>query len=324
MISLLIGDDLHAIHKKLSAFKKNLDPAWIGFNYHRFDASALNEAVDCALTPALGTEKAKLVVVEGCNFKQFTEEALEVLNLLPQVPEKTHLVFVAPSIDKRLKVAKSLLSQAKLFEFDLIPPWRTDLIAHSIRNQALAIGLSLNSNLIDYLAVAIGSNPARAESELHKLATYSNGAHLTLKQVQALIPSTTQNSLQLAEAMKENSSKKAVYLLQELLAIGTFPLAICATLITQFRTWLWVKAAIVGGVKQDAEIARICQISNPKRVYFLRKEVAGASVTSLAAAMSLLLDLEASLKLGRKGDFMLPVILAIAQLFSSKKVKLTK
>ena len=76
MISLLIGDDLHAIHKKLSAFKKNLDPAWIGFNYHRFDASALNEAVDCALTPALATEKAKLVVIEGCNFKQFTQEAL--------------------------------------------------------------------------------------------------------------------------------------------------------------------------------------------------------------------------------------------------------
>lgn len=324
MISLLIGDDLHAIQKKLSAFKKNLDPAWISFNYHRFDASALDEAVDCALTPALGTEKAKLVAIEGCNFKQFTSEVLDVLPLLSQIPEKTHLVFIAPSIDKRLKVAKSLLSQAKLFEFDLIPPWRTDLIAHSIRNQALAIGLLLNSNVIDYLAVAIGNNSARAESELHKLATYSRGANLTLKEVQSLIPSTTQNSLQLAEAMKENSSKKAVYLLQELLAIGTFPLAICATLITQFRTWLWVKAAIVGGVKQDAEIARICQISNPKRVYFLRKEVAGASVTSLAAAMSLLLDLEASLKLGRKGDFMLPVILAIAQLFSPKKVRLTK
>jgi DNA polymerase-3 subunit delta len=85
-------------------------------------------------------------------------------------------------------------------------------------------------------------------------------------------------------------------LLLELLAIGTFPLAICATLIAQFRTWLWVKAAIVGGVKQDAEIARICQIANPKRVYFL--------------------DLEVSLKLGGKGDSMLPAILAIAQLFS--------
>ena len=324
MISLLIGDDLHAIHKKLSAFKKSLDPTWISFNYHRFDASALEEAIDCALTPAMGTEKAKLVAIEGCNFKQFTSEVLDVLPLLPQIPEKTNLVFLASSIDKRLKVAKFLLSQAKLFEFDLIPPWRTDLIAYSIRSQALTIGLSLNSNVIDYLAVAIGNNPARAESELHKLATYSRGANLTFKEVRALVPSTTQNSLQLAEALKEDNCKRAVYLLQELLAIGTFPLAICATLITQFRTWLWVKAAIVGGVKQDTEIARICQIANPKRVYFLRKEVAAASLTSLASAMSLLLDLEASLKLGRKGDFMLPAILAIAQLFSPKKVKLTK
>ncbi|OCR01438.1 DNA polymerase III subunit delta [Oscillatoriales cyanobacterium USR001] len=321
MISLLIGDDLHAIQKKLSAFKKSLDPTWISFNYHRFDATALDEAINCALTPAVGTEKAKLVAIEGCNFKQFTSEVLDVLPLLPQIPEKTHLVFIASSIDKRLKVAKFLLSQAKLFEFDLIPPWRRDLISHSIRNQALTIGLSLNSNVIDYLAVAIGNNSARAESELYKLATYSRGTNLTLKEVRSLVPSTTQNSLQLAEALRENNCKIAVYLLQELLAIGTFPLAICATLITQFRTWLWVKAAIVGGVKQDAEIAQICQIANPKRVYFLRKEVAGASVTSLAAAMSLLLDLEASLKLGRKGDFMLPVILAIAQLFSPKKVK---
>jgi DNA polymerase-3 subunit delta len=185
----------------------------------------------------------------------------------------------------------------------------------------LAIGLSLNSNAIDYLAVAIGNNPARAESELHKLATLSSGANLTLNQVRSLVPSTTQNSLQLAVALRENNSKRAVYLLLDLLAIETFPLAICATLIAQFRTWLWVKAAIVGGVKQDAEIARICQIANPKRVYFLRKEVAAASLTSLSSAVSLLLDLEGSLKLGRKGDSMLPAILAIAQLFPSKKAR---
>jgi DNA polymerase-3 subunit delta len=137
--------------------------------------------------------------------------------------------------------------------------------------------------------------------------------------VRSLVPSTTQNSLQLAVALRENNSKRAVYLLFDLLAIETFPLAICATLIAQFRTWLWVKAAIVGGVKQDAEIARICQIANPKRVYFLKKEVAAASLTSLSSAVSLLLDLEGSLKLGRKGDSMLPAILAIAQLFPPKK-----
>jgi hypothetical protein len=37
--------------------------------------------------------------------------------------------------------------------------------------------------------------------------------------------------------------------------------------------------------------------------------------------VSLLLDLEGSLKLGGKGDSMLPAILAIAQLFPPKKAR---
>lgn len=324
MISLLVGDDVHAINKKLSDFKKSLDPAWINFNYHRFQASALEEAIDCALTRTLGREKGKLVVVEECNFKQFTEEALKILQLISQVPEQTHLVFVAPTIDKRLKVSKFLLAQGKLFEFDLIPPWRTDLITKSIGTQAKGMGLSLDRNIIEYLAGAIGNDSARAEAELHKLASYSNGGKLSVEEVRSLVPSTTQNSLQLAEAIRENNPKRAVNLLQELLEKETFPLAICATLITQFRTWMWVKTAIVGGVKQDTEIARICQIANPKRVYFLKREIASTPMKSLSSAVSMLLDLEAALKLGQKEDFMLPAILVIARLFACKRARRVK
>ena len=320
MISLLVGDDLYAINKKLSVFQRSIDPAWINFNYHRFNSSALDEAVDCALTPAFGRGKAKLVVIEQCHFKQFTEEMMKTLQLLPQIPEQTHLVFVAPTIDKRLKVSKFILSQGKLFEFDLIPPWKSDLIAQSIRTQARGMGLLLDRDIIEYLAGAIGNDSARAESELRKLASYSNGTKLSVKEVRSLVHSTTQNSLQLAEAIRENNCKRAVKLLQGLLEKETFPLAICATLITQFRTWMWVKAALVGGVRQDVEIARICQIANPKRVYFLKREVASIPLKSLTQAVSLLLDLEASLKCGRKGDSMLVEILAINRLFADDKV----
>lgn len=316
MISLLVGDDVYAINKKLSELKKSLDPAWISFNYHQFNASALEDAIDCALTRAFGRGKAKLVVVEECNFKQFTEEELKILQLISQVREGTHLVFVASGIDKRLKVAKFLLSQGKLFEFDLIPPWRTDLIAKSIGSQCREMGFWLNRNIIEYLAGAIGNDSVRAEAELKKLASYSDGGKLSIEEVLALVPSTTQNSLQLASAIRESNATKAVNLLQDLLEKETFPLAICATLITQFRTWMWVKAALVGGVKQDAEIARICQIANPKRVYFLKQEVSGVSLGSLIRAMSMLLELEVALKGGKKGDLMLTAELAIVRVFS--------
>ncbi|MFB2935623.1 DNA polymerase III subunit delta [Aerosakkonemataceae cyanobacterium BLCC-F154] len=324
MISLLVGDDVHAINKKLLEFKKSLDPDWISFNYHRFSVSVIEEAIDCALTRALVKGKGKLVVVEECNFKQFTEETMKTFQLLSQVPETTDLVFVAPAIDKRLKVVKFLLSQGKLFEFNLIAPWRTDLIARSIGTEAKAMGLSLDRKIIEYLASAIGNDSARAEVELQKLASYSNGKKLSVEEVGVLVPSTTQNSLQLASAIRESNATKAVNLLQELLDKETFPLAICATLITQFRTWMWVKAALVGGVKQDAEIARICQVANPKRVYFLKQEVAGVGLRSLIQAMSMLLELEVALKGGRKGDLMLTAVLAIARLFTCKKARRVK
>jgi DNA polymerase-3 subunit delta len=108
---------------------------------------------------------------------------------------------------------------------------------------------------------------------------------------------------------------KAATLLEELLAVDNFPVAICATLITQFRTWLWVKSTIQSGVKQDAEIAKICNIGNPKRVYFLKQEVRHTSVVALSQAVRLLLDLELSLKSGRRKEHMLPSVLAVAKLF---------
>ncbi|MBD2608964.1 DNA polymerase III subunit delta [Scytonema hofmannii FACHB-248] len=324
MITLLIGDDQYAIKKKLTSFKSALDPAWTTFNYHRFPQSSLSDAIDCALTIPFGTLKTKLIVVEDCNFKQFDDDMLKTLSLLPQIPDFSHLVFVAPSFDKRLKVSKFLILHAMLLEFMLIPPWRTDLIAQSISSQAKSLKLLLDTNTVDYLAQAIGNDLTRAESELQKLAIYGEGRRLTNAEVQALVPSRTQSSLQLAEAIRENNARKAITLLNELLARAEFPLVICATLSTQFRTWLWVKTAIcasqqrfaiVSGVKLDGEIAKVCQIANPKRVYFLKKEVAATSELALAQAVTLLLELEVSLKRGAKTDSMLPSILTIARLF---------
>lgn len=144
MISLLVGKDTHAIRAKIATFKKQLDEVWLNFNFHRFPSSNISDAVHCALTPAFGTSKAKLVVVEDCDFKQFSPEMLPTLQLLNQVPPSTHLVLWGTSIDKRLKVVKFLLGYAKLFEFELIPPWRTDLIAADIGTLATQLKLSLD------------------------------------------------------------------------------------------------------------------------------------------------------------------------------------
>lgn len=314
MIVLLTGDDQHAIQEQLKQYKAEIDTQWLTLCYHRFPADRLDRAISVARTCSL-TGGKKLVIVENCHLKQWGDTELETLQQLVQVPEFTILVFVASNVDKRLKIYKHFVKYAKLFEFSLIPPWRTDLIEKAISTQAKKIKLVLSKNAVEYLAEAIGNDMTRAATELRKLYIYGNGRQLELVEVKELVPCQTQNSLQLASAIRQGESNQVLHLLDDLLSRSEPLMVIVATLLTQFRTWLWVKSAIVSGIKKDSELAQLCSISNPNRIYYLRQEVANTSINALAKAVIIVLDLEMSIKRGAEAKNLLPTILSVSRLF---------
>lgn len=314
MIVLLTGDDQHAIQEQLNQYKAEIDFQWLTLCYHRFPDDHLDRAMSVARTRSL-TGGKKLVIVENCHLKQWGMTELETLQQLMQVPESTTLVFVATNVDKRLKIYKHLVKYAKLLELPLIPPWRTDLIEKAISTEAEKIHLRLSPDAVAYLAVAIGNDITRAATELRKLCIYAHGRKLKLAEVKELVPCQTQNSLQLAAAMRQGESNQVLQLLDDLLSRAEPLMVIVSTLITQFRTWLWVKSAIVSGVNKDSELAQLCRISNPHRVYYLRQEVANTSINALAKAVAMILDLEMSIKRGAEGKDLFPAILSVSRLF---------
>lgn len=314
MIVLLTGDDQHAIQEQLNQYKAEIDAQWLTLCYYRFPVDRLDQAISVARTRSL-TGGKKLVVVENCHLKQWGDTELETLQQLVQVPEFTILVFVATNVDKRLKIYKHLVKYAKLFEFPLIPPWRTDLIEKAIATQAKKIKLVLSKNAVEYLAEAIGNDMTRAATELRKLYIYGNGRQLELAEVKEFVPCQAQNSLQLASAIRQGESNQVLHLLDDLLSRSEPLMVIVATLLTQFRTWLWVKSAIVSGVKKDSELAQLCSISNPNRIYYLRQEVANTSINALAKAVTMMLDLEMSIKRGGESKDLLLIILSVSSKF---------
>jgi DNA polymerase III subunit delta len=315
MIVLLTGDDQFAIRQKLEQYKSELDPQWLEFCYHRFPASALEQAISAARTPSLSGGK-RLVVIEDCNLKQWGDAQLESLQQLAQVPDSTTLVFMAANVDKRLKIYKQLVKYSQCFELSLIPPWRTDLIEEAIATQAKHRKLRLHKDVIEYLAEAIGNDMVRVASELRKLETHANNQPIYLAEVQSLIPCQTQSNLQLAEAVRNGKSEAVVRLIDELLARFEPVMVMVATLLTQFRTWLWVKSAISSGIKNNTEIAQICNVGNPNRLYYLRQEVATMPIKSLIQAVTKLVDLEMSIKQGCvNANSILPFLLVITRLF---------
>ncbi|KAM3090226.1 DNA polymerase III subunit delta [Phormidesmis sp. 146-35] len=311
---LLIGEDTYSIQQKLAVFKSKLDSTWLAFNFHTYAPEALAEAITTARTSPLADIK-RVVVVENCQFNQFGEQQLEILQMLPSLPISTTLILTGKSIDKRLKVAKHLLKHGKLQEFEIIPPWRTDLIEAAITHRARQ---QMAQPVVAYLARAIGNNLARMDSELIKLKVYANGQSLNLAEVKRLVSSTTSTSLQLASAMREGDVALALQLLHELRSRAEVPLVVLSTLLTQFRTWLWVKCALNDQTRRkDTEIAQLCGVGNPKRLYYLRQEVAKTPIIALTQAVTSLFELECDLKQGANPDVIMPALVGVARLFKT-------
>jgi DNA polymerase-3 subunit delta len=308
---LLIGQDQYQIQQQITKLKARLNADWLAFNVHTYPAEQLSDAIATARTVPVFDDR-RLVFVENCQFQQFTERHFELLQDLA-LPAQTILVFTGHSIDKRLKIVKLLLKLGKLQEFDTIPPWRTDLIEGEIALQAKQQNLRLSQPVISYLATAIGNDRAQIDTEVAKLSIYADGKALTLANAKCLVPNTQSSALQLGESIRTGNTQKVVNLVTQLLLRSEVPLLILATLITQFRTWLWVKSALASATPlRDTELADCCRISNPKRLYYLRQEVSEISIQFLTQTVAELFSLENHLKQGELPDMILPVLVKIA------------
>lgn len=295
-ILILAGDNSQAIEQAIEQAQHKLDPAWRSLNFHRFPDGNLAAAIATVRTlPLCDTRK---VVVIDCVLRQWNEEEFVLLDQLPRIAPNHTLIVVTPAFDKRLKVAKALLKQGTLQEFWLISPWRLDLIEQAIARQARSKRLKLSAAMLTYLATAIGNDTVRAAIELDKLKLYAQRSTLTLSIVKSLVPTLTHTSLQLAAAVRDRQTIRAIELLEVLRQRGDSPQAICATLITQFRLWLSVKAAIAHRTC-DRDIAKFCNLTNPNRLYYLKQEIQAVALRSLTQTLHQLVMLDVALRQGQ-------------------------
>lgn len=301
------GDDNFALLQAIEALKqKTLDPTWESFNFDRISPDSPDGAIHAltqAMTPPFGLGK-RLIWLDNPPLLQQCSEALyeELERTLPQLPDTTELVM---SSDKkpngRLKSTKLLTKQGKVQEFALIPPWKTELIEDQVRQAAKAIGVKLSRPAGEYLVGAVGNNTRQLHSELEKLKLFAGDRTdpLDLDLVSSLVTTSTQNSLQLASALRSGDVTRALGLLADLINLNEPPLRIVATLVGQFRTWLWVKVMVESGERDDKAIAAAAEVGNPKRVYFLQQEIRNLSQRQLLRCLPVLLELEAGLKRGQ-------------------------
>ena len=307
-IVLYWGDDDFALEEAVKTLKeKTLDPNWSSFNFDRIlpdQPDGAIQGLNQAITQPFGMGQRLVWLVESPVLQSCPETVLaELERTLPQIPETTVLLWTSSSKPNgRLKLTKLLQKYADIQEFAVIPPWKTEQIEAQVRQIAKDRGVRLSRPAGDFLVEAIGNNTRQLYGELEKLKLYAENTTepLSLEIVERLVTTSTQNSLQLAGSIRIGDTSKSLELLQDLINRNEAPLKILATLVGQFRTWLWVKVLLESGERDDKTIAACAEIANPKRIYFLQQEIRNLSLSKLLKTLPLLLETETQLKRGQE------------------------
>jgi DNA polymerase-3 subunit delta len=213
-----------------------------------------------------------------------------------------------------------LKKYAEIKEFSLIPPWQTDQILAQLKTVAQEFKLTITRDGYDFLLETVGNNTRLMGTELEKIALFhqTNPGPIDRRFLAQLIHGTSQNTLELGSYLIQGNLSAALGLLAELLHQNEPALRIVATLVGQFRTWTVVKLMAEQGNDDLKAIADLAELKNPKRVYFLKKEIARLRGSQFLGALPVLLELENSLKLGANPEETMEIaIVKIGQLFRS-------
>lgn len=305
-IYLYWGEDDFAIQKAVATLSDRiLDPQWANFNYTQYppeQADAVIQGLNQSMTPPFGAGSRLVWLVDTTLTQHCSEDLLtELKRTLPVIPETSVLLLTCRSKpDGRLKSTQLLQKLAEIREFSLIPPWKTEQLVQRVQQAAQEVGVKLTQKSAYLVAEAVGNDTRQLYSELEKLRLYAGAVNkpLDVDAVADLVGANTQNSLQLAAAIRAGNAATSLTLVRELISRNEPALRIVATLIGQFRTWLWVKLMMETGQRDQRAIAQAAEVGNPKRVYFLQQEVNSLTVEQLVSTLPLLLELEVSLKQG--------------------------
>lgn len=305
-IYLYWGEDEFALNRAVHALREqSVDASWADFNYSKItpeQPEAIVQGLNLAMTPPFGAGKRLVWLAETTLCQRCPEEMLiELERTLPQLPEETVLLLTSSSKpDGRLKSTKLLQKHAEIREFSAIPPWKTDLIAQQVRQAAQETKVKLTPGAVQILVESVGNHSRQLYTELEKLRLYAGTSSQPLDEalVSQLITTSTQSSLQLAAAIRQGETAKALSLIVDLLNRNEAALRIVQVLVGYFRTRLWVKLMLESGERDEREIARLAEVNNPKQIYFLQQEVKPIKLNALTQTLPILLELEFSLKFG--------------------------
>ena len=316
-IQIIWGNDLNASNKFIKKIiDEKVSKTWgeINISYlNGDDDNQIKQAFDEILTPPLGDGSRVIVLKNNPIFTNKNEEIrVKFEKIYQNIPSNTYFLLQnTKKPDSRLKSTKFIQNLIKKdlaieISFSLPDIWDFEGQKRYIEATANSMNIHLGKGTADLIINSVGNDSFNLMSELAKAKIYlsasNNGENkeliLNSDDVKKIFNDHQSNIFKIIDHLLQNSINEALIEIHYLLKKGEPALRLNAGLISQIRMHTIVKLLHKSGEQDLSEICKLANVSNPKRIYFIRKKVNNTSSDFLIKLMSNLLDIESSLKKG--------------------------
>jgi len=297
------------IDQKVSRIWREMNISYLNGN----DENQIKQALDEILTPPLGDGSRVIVLKNNPIFTNKHEEIRIKFETTSQnIPNNNYFILQSEKKpDSRLKSTKfiqNLIKKDLAIEtsFSLPDIWDYEGQKKYIEVSADSMNIHLEEGAAELIINSVGNDSFNLISELGKAKIYlsainnNESKELILKRndVKKIFNDYQSNIFKIIDHLLKANINESLIEIHCLLKKGEPALRLNAGLISQIRTHTIVKLLYKSGEQDLAKICKIANISNPKRIYFIRKKVNNTSSDFLIQLMSNLLDIEYSLKKG--------------------------
>lgn len=245
------------------------------FNYQQDYARDINPAnlMDSVQTLPVFARHRMVVIKAAHEMSAAMHEGLMPLLENP-IPE-TVLLFMGTKIDSRRKFFQRFKKTGVLVEFK---PLYDNQLPAFVRDESGRMGLTLTEEAMRLFCRRVGTGLEEIVGQLHKLQNYMGAETLIdVEHVRQMVTDSHQESIfDLANAVGQRQTEKALILLRRMLDDGEPPLRILTMVVRHFRQ-LWKTHEGLANNTSNKDLARQVGI-NP---YFLDGLVRQAKATNI-------------------------------------------
>jgi len=221
------------------------------------------------------------------------------------IPDSNYLIlFCVNKPDSRMKTTKllkELIKVNKAFEssYNLPDMWDFESQIKHVEEISKNLNINLDKNAAQAIIESIGTESTRLNSELKKALLYltaKNKTLLTVKDIEFIFFEQQSNIFKIIDSLIAKNISQSLNEINILINQGEPPLKLLAGLTSQIRIHTIV--LLLSDEYDSSKISQIAGISNPKRIFFIRKKVKNCDPKFLINLMIKLLDIELFLKKG--------------------------